>query len=163
MEIKDVTRCAFMSPDPELMTVDFSQINKVAKEQREKRDATNPAFAGVHPDKTPSQELQRLRRELFGLDQGAKNTEVFTNNVAGNVKLLESNLAHALKQKTIAVTSGNDRSARNFEHTITRLESELLDAEKEFHRARKVSAEAARLLQEWPHRARLTELEKIVT
>ena len=159
MEIKDVTRCAFMAPDPELMTVDFSQINKVAKEQREKRDAANPAFAGVHPDKTPLMELQRLRRELFGLDQGAKNTEIYTNNIAGTVKQLEERIAHTITQKKTAVASGNERSARNYEHAITQAERELAETGKEFQRARGVSAEAARLLKEWPHRERIKELE----
>lgn len=162
MEIKDVTRCAFMAPDPELMTVNFEELGRTQNERLAGRDAANPAFAGVHPDKTPSQELQRLRHDLFKLEQHAKHSEVYTNEQAGQVKLLESNLTHALQQKKNAAEAGNLLAERNAEHTIKRLERELVDAEKEFQRARKVSAGAAIVLKEWPHHKRIEELTKKV-
>ena len=159
MKVDDITRCAFFAPDPELMKVDFSDLDKKAKERRAERDADNPAVAGTHPDKTPSQELQRLRREVFNLSERAKNTEIYTNERAGQVKLLESNIAHALQQKKNAAVAGNLLAERNAEHTIKRTEHERDEAVQEFERARKVSAGAAVALKEWPHHARLKELQ----
>lgn len=160
MEINDITRCAFMAPDPKIMTVDLDRVNDVAKKMREARDKDNPAFAGVHPDKTPQAELQRLRRELFNLTERAKSTETYCNNKAGEVKLLEQQITDALGHKKEAVSSGNALAERNWERTIQRLEGERDEAAKEFQRARKVSAEAANALKHWPHRERVAEVEK---
>ena len=157
MEIKDITRCAFMAPDPKLLTVDFEDLAKRAAEHRAKMEKANPP-----KQEGPAEELRKLRRELFSLEQCAMNTEINTNNKAGNVKLLAEQLNTALAEKKHAATVGNLRHERSLEHTIARLEGEVADAEKEFNRARKVSAEAARALKEWPHRERVKELQKIV-
>ena len=90
------------------------------------------------------------------------NTDINTNNKAGEVKLLEHNLTEAINKKKVAVASGNALAERNCERTIIRLEDEKLAAEKQFNRARRISAEAATALKEWPHRERVKELQKIV-
>lgn len=155
MEIKDVTRCAFMAPDPKLMTVDFNKIEAFQKQTREEREKNNPPKT-----EGPAKELAGLRRELFNLTERAKSCETFANNKAGEVKLREQWLAEAINKKKEAVANGNERAERNYEHSIQRLESELADSEKEFHRARKVSLGAANDLKNWPHRERVKELEQ---
>ena len=154
MEIKDITRCAFMAPDPKLLTVDFEDLAKRAAEHRAKMEKANPP-----KQEGPAEELRKLRRELFSLEQCATHTETYTNNKVGEVRLLEQYLTDAINKKKAAVAAGNARAERNYEQTITRLEGEVADAEKEFNRARKVSAEAATALKEWPHRERVKELE----
>lgn len=125
-----------------------------AKERRAERDAANPPTP-----EGPAKELRRLRGELFNLEQHAKHSEVYTNEQAGQVKLLESNLAHALQQKKNAAVAGNLLAERNAEHTIKRHEHERDEAVQEFERARRVSAGAAVALKAWPHHERLKELQ----
>jgi hypothetical protein len=156
MANNDVTKMAFFAPDPKLMTVDFNQIEQKAKEIRKARDAQPVRSEG------PAGELARLRNELFLLEQRAKHTEVYTNNKAGEVKLLEQQLISVLKQKKNYGDNGNLLAARNCEHQIERLEDERDVAAREFERARKQSAGAAIVLKEWPHHERLKELQKIV-
>jgi hypothetical protein len=157
MELKDVTRCAFMTPDPKLITIDLAAHEKRMTQMRAERDAANPPRS-----EGPAEELRKLRRELFNLEQCAMNTEINTNNKAGEVKLLEHQLTEAINKKKVAVASGNALAERYGEQSIARLENEKLEAEKQFNRVHRVSAEAAKALMGWPHRERIEELQKIV-
>jgi hypothetical protein len=137
-----------------------AQLAASAKE-RAQLDAINDAKrAARNGENKPTNELARLRREWFVLEQRAKNTETYCNCKADEVKLLLSQLTDAINSKKNAVASGNALGERYAEHHIARLEGEVADAEREFNRARKVSAGAAIMLKEWPHRGRMTELEK---
>jgi hypothetical protein len=161
MANNDITKMSFVATalaqsDPDLMVVDFADLDKKAKEIRKARDAQPVRSEG------PAGELARLRNELFLLEQRAKHTEVYTNNKAGEVKLLEQQLTSILKQKKNYGDNGNLLAARNCEHQIERLEDERDVAGREFERARKQSAGAAIVLKEWPHHERLKELQKIV-
>jgi len=158
MDIKDVTKCAFFAvTDPKLLTVDFAQLDKKAAERREQMDTLNPPIVeGL------AKELQRLRRELFSLQENAKHSEIYCNEQANRVRLIEQQITDAINRKKAAVNSGNALAERNFEHTIARLERERDEAEREFVHARKASAGAAATLKEWPHHARLEELKKLV-
>ncbi|MBZ5687218.1 MAG: hypothetical protein LAP86_19525 [Acidobacteriia bacterium] len=137
-------------------------LAKGAKE-RQALDVVNAAKRAARDgsDK-PVNELARLRNELFKLELHAKHSEIYTNEIAGQVKLLETNINDALKAKKQASTAGNLGAERNCEHNIQRLEREQTDLVKEFTRARKVSAGAAVVLKEWPHRERVEELSKLV-
>jgi hypothetical protein len=159
MEVKDVTRCAFMAPDPKLLTIDLAAHEQRMTEHRAEMAKLNPP-----KPEGPAKELARLRRELFVLEQRAKNTETYCNNKAGEVRLLEEQLTDAINRKKMAVAAGNAIAERNHEHSITRLEGEKAGVEKEFHRARRVSADTAHTLKEWQtvNDARLVELQKIV-
>lgn len=127
-------------------------LNAINDAARAERDGSNK----------PVNELARLRGELWQLEHAAKNTEVYTNNLAGTVKLLESNLAQALLTKKQYGATGNLIAERNGEHTVARLEREVLEATTNFRNARRVSAGAAIALSQWPHRERVKELEKLV-
>jgi hypothetical protein len=153
----DVTKMAFFAPDPKLITIDLAAHEKRMTQMRADRDAANPPRS-----EGPASELRNLRSELFKVEQCAMNTEINTNNKAGEVKLLEHQLTEAINKKKVAVANGNALAERHCEHSIARLESEKFEAEKLFNRARRVSAEAARALKEWPHRERIDELQKIV-
>ncbi|HKV79751.1 MAG TPA: hypothetical protein VJP02_16495 [Candidatus Sulfotelmatobacter sp.] len=151
----DITKCVFMRPDPSLITIDLAKHEQTAKEMRAARDAANPPRS-----EGPAEELRKLRRDFFNLESRAKNTEIYCNNKAGEVKLLEQRLTDAIKEKRKAVEAGNDLAARNHEHAITRHEDEKAVAEKEFNRAQRVAAQAANELKHWPHGERVAELEK---
>jgi hypothetical protein len=153
----DVTKMSFFAPDPKLMTVDFNQLEKTQQQRREEMATLNPPKPEGH-----AKELQRLRRELFNLSEGAKNNEIYRNNKAGEVRLFEQRLTDAIKQKKVAIANGNERGERNHEHAIKQRERDLADAEKEFQKAEQCSAQAARALKDWPHYARIEELEKLV-
>ncbi len=158
MEIKDATRCVFMAPDPSLMTVDFAQVEQKAAENRKARDLANPNFGGPIP---PAQvEYDGLLHRLFNLTESAKNTEIYANNIAGNVKQLEDQLDAAIKQKKRYAEAGNERATRNGEHHIQRLERELADQEKDLKRAKNNGANAARALKAFDGHPRLKELKK---
>ncbi|HKV79770.1 MAG TPA: hypothetical protein VJP02_16595 [Candidatus Sulfotelmatobacter sp.] len=151
----DVTKMAFMAPNPELMTVNLDELAAKHKKLVAAREAQPQRQEG------PAGQLQKLKRELFNLTERAKSTEVYANNIAGNCKLLESRIADAIKQKKIAVASGNALAERNWEHSISRLEGERDGVEREFNRAQRVAAQAANELKHWPHGERVAELEKV--
>ena len=151
----DVTKMAFMKAPDELMTVNFDDLAKRQKEIIAAREAQPQRQEG------PAGQLQKLRRELFCLEQRAASTETYCNNKGDESRLAQQYLNDALAKKKAAVTKGNFSLERNLEHTINRLEGEFDIAEREFHRARKIAAQAARELKEWPHRERVAELEKV--
>lgn len=153
----ETARRVLLERDPDLFTIDLEKHEQNMKQMRAERDAANPPRS-----EGPAEELRKLRGELFKLTERAKSTEVYANNKAGEVKLLLSHIEEALKQKKKAADGGNLLAERNYEHTIARLENERADAEKEFKRAQRVSAQSARELKEWPHRERVEELQKIV-
>jgi hypothetical protein len=157
MEIKDYTKAAFFAvTDPSLITVDFNQLAQKQKEIIKARDEQPVKSEG------PAEELRKLRRELFVLTERAKSTETYCNNKAAEVRLLEEQLTDAINKKKAAVAKGNALAERACEHTITRLEDDIATVKQDFHRARKVSADSARVLKEWPHCERVKELEKVL-
>lgn len=99
-----------------------------------------------------------LRKQLFDLQEWAKHAEIYCNSKAGEVKQLERRITDIIKQKKAAVD--NPRAERNFEHQIQLLETELLDAEKEFKRAKIQSGNAARGLKAFDGHQRIKELKK---
>lgn len=139
-----------------------AQLAAGAKERTELNAINDAKRAARDGSDKPVNELARLRNELFKLELHAKHSEIYTNEIAGQVKLLETNINDALKAKKQASTAGNLGAERNCEHNIQRLEREQTDLVKEFTRARKVSAGAAVVLKEWPHRERVEELSKLV-
>ena len=156
MEVKDITKTAlFAVTDPKLITVDFAAIEANQKKVREARDKANP------PKPEPLQvEFNRLRRDLYNLESRAKNSEIHTNNLAGNVRLLEQRINEARKEKEKAAASGNALAESNYSAAIVRLTSECVDVTNDFNRARKAGAQAANDLKNWPFHDRLKELIK---
>lgn len=150
-----VAQCAFMAPDPKLMTVNFEELTARHKETIAKREKQNlPVPEG------PAKELHRLRHELFNLTERAKHVKIYRDNQAGNVAALEQRTTDAINQKKLCITSGNVRAERNYEHTIKRLERELVDAEQELRRAERQNAQAVCALNAFDGHARIAELVK---
>jgi hypothetical protein len=147
--------------DPSLMVVDMEELAQKHKEHLAQRDKLNPKMAGEGPE-PPAAELRGLRNMLFCLTERKKSTETYTLNKGGELKLIEQNLNDAIARKKAATKAGNNLAERNHEHAIRSLEAELVEAKKEFGRARNVSAQAARDLKDFPHHVRIAELEKIV-
>ena len=122
---------------------------------RDARELANP------PKPLPAQvEYNRLLHRLYNLTEDAKNTDIYANNQAGNVKGIEERLDNQLKKKKTAAANGNLRGERYLEYGIGQLETELFEAKKELKRATNNSAFAARALKEFDGHPRLKELKK---
>ena len=138
--------------DPDLMVVDFEDLAKRQAERLAARDIAQP------PKPQPARaEYNQLRKELFAAQEWAKNAEIYCNDRAGTVKLLEQRITDLLKQKKAAIDS--PLAERNFENQIQLLETELLDAKTEFNRARHQSNYAARGLKAFGGHERIAELK----
>jgi|SRR5579859_1195280 len=150
----DVTKMAFFAPDPKLMVVDFADLDKKAAKMRAERDAANP------PKPEPIRvEYNRLRKELYDLQQHAKNCEVRVNNEAANVKHWERNIEDLLKRKKKAVADNMLGEERSCERQIEMAETELLDARERLAREQRINSAAVRELKAFPHVARLEALK----
>lgn len=154
MEVNLIKTAAFAVQDKSLITVNLADVEKSAKERREFFEKANP------PKPEPAQvELNKLRSQLFSLQQAVKNTEIYANNKAGEVELLEQRLAEALKKKNEYGGAGNLLAERACEHSVQRLEGELVDAKKEYTIAKHRSAQATRALRTFDGAARIIELK----
>lgn len=152
----DLTKtAAFAVQDKSIITVDIAQVERRTQEHIRKLNTANPPAT-----EDSAKELQRLRRELFNLTERARNTETYCNEQAGRVRLLEQQTTDAINRKKMAVAAGNALAERNAEAAVKQIEGEMHDARKEFYRAQRVSASAARELNNWPHHARVEQLEK---
>lgn len=151
----DATKMAFFAvTDPKLITIDFAAHDKHATKIRAERDKANP------PKPEPAQqELNKLRHQLFSLQEEMKNTEIYANDKACDVELLEQRLAEALKKKKAYAEAGNLLAERSGEHTVRLLESELVDAKRELTFAKKRSVNATRALRAFDGHGRIAELK----
>lgn len=158
MEIKDVTRCSFMTPAPELITINLAEHEQHMSQLRAQREKDEP---------TPStadfrKEYNQLRQQLFNLQQNAKAYEIRTNEAAGKIRLVEERINEALKLKKAASDAGNLRGERTYEHSVATLETELLDAQEEFHKNKHWSVQAARQLKDFNQHGRIAELKALL-
>jgi hypothetical protein len=147
---------------PEVFTIPDDIAVIIEKQQAVRRAAEEK----VNPPKPePARvELNRLRSQLFALQQTAKATEQKVNNEAGNVSGLEQRINEAIKTKNGYETAGNLLATRNTEHGIQLLEDELSDARDRLTKDQRWNAGAVRELRTWQteNGPRLKELEKEV-
>jgi hypothetical protein len=136
-----------------------AQVERTATARRTARDAANP----IKPEPA-RQELNRLRGQLFSLEQNAHATEVRVNHEIGNVRLYEENLGVVLKTKKQHEDAGNLLGARTYERQAQALENELNDARERLVKNRRYNTGAARELRTWQQEQgpRLLELKKEV-
>lgn len=133
--------------------MDLAHVEQTQAALRAARDKANP------PKPEPVRvEYNRLRKQLFDLQQHAKNMEIYCNEQAGKVKLFEQRITDLLKQKK--AVADNPLHERFCEHQIQTLETELLDAKTEFNRAKNQNSNAARGLRAFDGHARIAELKK---
>jgi SMC interacting uncharacterized protein involved in chromosome segregation len=157
MEVNNIARCAFMAvTDPKLITIDLEDLARRSAERTKEMAKLNPPVQ----NEPAQQELNRLRGQLFSLQERVKNTEIYANNKAGEVELLEQRLTEALKKKNDARQAGNLLAERRGEHNIQLLEAELADAKKEHNFAKQRSAQATRALRTSDGAARIAELKE---
>lgn len=147
---------AFAVTDPKLLTVDFAEIERKQKERRAFLDKNNPSPEQRVP---AQQELNKLRGQLFSLQQAVESTETYVNNIAGTVELLEQRLEKALKEKKRYAEAGNLRAERGAERAVEQLESELDDAKRELTFAKQRSVNATRALKNFDGYERIAELK----
>jgi hypothetical protein len=132
-----------------------AQVEQTAKKMRAERDAANP------PQPEPARiEYNRLRQRLYDLQQRAKDAEVFCNNKADSVKGFEERINVVLLKKRQAIADGHLGQERACEHQLKQLETELVDAQKEFTQAKHWNAQAVRALKAFDSHARIAELKK---
>lgn len=153
MQVKDVTTCVFMKPPAELMTVDFEHLTAMHKATVAQRETLNPP-----PSEPARAEYNRLRQQLYTLQQQAKNAEVFSDNKADAVRGLEQRINDVLKKKKQAVTDGHLGQERLCEHQLKQLERELPEAKDEATKAKHWSAQAARALKAFDGHERIAVL-----
>jgi hypothetical protein len=132
------------------------KLNKQLADSAKERQALDAKNA-VHRKDSPRAEYNKLRKELFDAQEWAKHAEIYANDKAGVVKLLEQRINDLIKQKKAAVD--NPLAERNCEHQIQLLETELLDAKAEFNRAKVQSGNAARGLKNFSGHQRIAELK----
>jgi hypothetical protein len=150
---------ANLEKNPDLMAFDGTAFEKQQAARRVAEQKANP----IKPEPA-QQELNKLRGQLFALQQNAKAYEQRVNNLAGNVRLLESQLTTALKSKKEYENADNLLAARNHEHQIQRLENELVDEQEKLVTHRRYNQGAIRELRTWQteNTHRLLELKKQV-
>jgi hypothetical protein len=146
--------------DPSVMTVNDETIaanEKKNAERRAEQEKNNPPKPGA-----ARIEFNKLRGQLFTLQQDAKGFEIRVNNEAGTVKNLESRLTEALRVKKTHEASGNLLAERTLEHNAQLLENELADARDRLAKEQKNNILAVRALRAFntEHGARLKDLQK---
>jgi hypothetical protein len=158
MEIKNIARCAFMTPDTKLITIDLAQIerNQAARREEMEKSAPPPSQADFR------KEYNQLRQRLFDLQQNAKCFEIRTNEAAGKIRNLEERINEALKLKKAAVDAGNLRGERMYERQVLSLESEMLDLQEDFAKNKQWSVQSARALKAFDGHGRIAELKAIL-
>lgn len=152
---------------PEDFTITDDNIRELeakAKKMREERDRLNPKFAGQGPDPTPRAEYNRLRQQLYNLQQAARSAETLCNNKADAVRGLEQRINDLFKLKKQAIADDHLGDERKWEHQIQILEIELTKAQEEFFKAKRYNTQAARDLRvfEFDNKQRIAELKAIV-
>jgi len=135
--------------NPEKLNAQLAASAKERQKLHEKNTAAKPS--------EPRKLYNSLRKELFDRQEWAKNAEIYCNTKADTVKHFEGLIADLIKQKKAAVN--NPLHERALEHQIELLETELLDAKQEFHRAKHQSTNAARALRDFTGHQRIAELK----
>ena len=113
-------------------------------------------------ENSPRTEYNRLRKQLYDLQQAAKNTEVKVNCAADEVKHWDRNIDDRLKRKKIAVAENRLGDERACERKIEHAENELLEARERLVREQRYNHGTVRDLKNWQteHGPKLDELKK---
>lgn len=134
------------------------QIEQAQAKRRAQQEKNAPP-----PDKKDlNKEYNRLRQQLFDLKQNAKCFESRANDAAGNIKLFEQRIDDLLKLKKAATAADNLRGVRFYEHGIQQLENELADANEDYAKNHRWSAQAARALKAFDGHGRIAELKALL-
>jgi hypothetical protein len=150
---------ANLEQNPKLMDLDITTFQQELAVRRVAAQKLNP----IKPEPA-QQELNRLRGQLFALQQNAKAYEVLVNNTSGNVREFERRITTLLKIKKEHDDANNLMGARSYEHQIQGLETELIDARENLVKEQRWNGMAARALRTWQteNTPRLLELRKQV-
>ena len=148
---------ANLEKNPDLMTVDVAKIDQSQKTRRDWEAKNNP------PKPEPVKvEYNKLRKQLFDLQQCAKGSEVRVNDAVATVRHFEVIITNLLTQKKAATTDGRLGDERGCEHLLVAAESDLQNARENLAKWQKENSATARELRTWQadNGARLTALEK---
>jgi len=145
-----------MRTNPETLIIDEQKLSKQLGEVAKAQQALDVKNAAAKPSE-PRKLYNSLRKELFDRQQWAKNAEIYCLTKADTVKHFEGRISDLITQKKAAVN--NPLHERALEHQIDLLETELLDAKKEFNRAKHQSTNAARALRDFTGHQRIAELK----
>jgi hypothetical protein len=147
--------------NPDLMTVDFSSVEKAAAAQRE----LNRKNQADKPKAPATKELDGLRRQKFNLTEHVKNTASYTATMEDQARGTKERIAALLKRKKAARAANQIHDERSCENQVRVLEGEVVDFEKNAEHGRKnhKAAKAALAAFEQTNGARLAALEKELT
>src|ERR1700723_1193571 len=130
---------------PQDFTVTDAQLATIERQQAARRAVRDKD----KPKEAVQVEYNRLRGQLFTLQQNAKAFEILFNNLAGTVKVLESRITTLLKSKKEHDDANNLLGARSYEHQIQGLETELMDARERLLKEQRWNSSAAREMRTW--------------
>jgi hypothetical protein len=131
-----------------------AEVEETAKKMRAKRAAANPPTPA-----NPYEEFRQLRGRLYQLEQNAKNSAIYCENIAGNVAFIEKNIKNAEGNQQHAFKSGNERAERNLKDAISRMKDELVEAQKELKRAKGHKEHCAKAFAAFDQHERIAELQ----
>ena len=142
---------AQMEKDPSVFSLDG--LDEKLKETQKKIAAVDAAnklqrdtTTGVN---SPKAIHNRLRKELYDLQEYTKATETKVNNEADNVREFQNRVEVLCEAKKAAIAAGQLGKERNIEHRIEMVEDELLDSREKLTRIQKDNHRAVRALKDW--------------
>jgi hypothetical protein len=107
----------------------------------------------------PRGDYNKLRHQLFTLRENVKNSDIYLADKSNSVKHFEERINSLLRMKKKADEEGALGQVRALDNQIVNLEGELADARKEFTRATKQSANAARALSSFDGYEKIKQLK----
>ena len=136
---------------------------KATQQQIAARDAANKlqreTKLGINE---PRAIYNRLRKELFDLQEQARGAETRVNNEAVTVRMYQSQIEDLLKRKKKAIADGALGEERNIERRLLAEENDLLDSRERLLKLQRNNHCAVRALKDWQtaNGAQLAELQK---
>jgi hypothetical protein len=154
MEIDLTKTVAFAQvSDPELMKVDFAEIDARQKVVREQRERWHQAEVALRDPKagTPADEYQTLSKENYTITQEAKHSEVFLNTKHADVRHWEQKqqVLHDLIKAAKKANNLGELKYLNNQLAVARQEHK--QASDEFFKAKKRNDLAVRALRKFDH------------
>jgi hypothetical protein len=137
----------------------INATTKAAHERHAANDLARETKLGVN---TPKAIYNKLRKELFDLQEQARGAETRVNNEAATVRMFQSQIEDLLKRKKKAVVDGALGEERRIERGLLAQENELLDSRERLLKLQRDNHRAVQALKDWKtaNGAQLAELQK---
>jgi hypothetical protein len=143
------------------LTEKINATTKAAHERHAANDLARDTKRGIN---TPRAIYNKLRKELFDLQEQARGAGTRLNNAAADEREFQSRVEALLIRKKKAVVDGALGEERCIERGLLAQENELLDSRERLLALQRDNQRAVRALKDWEaaHGAQLADLQKIV-